>query len=60
MEFVGPSWRTVCGILGDHIWAVGLLVQSVVAFYIRAWRTLQLVTSLPLIIFLLYWWYARL
>ncbi|XP_050391448.1 organic cation transporter protein [Patella vulgata] len=56
LELVGPSKRTIAGMVIMVFWAIGLFVLTICAYLIRNWKTLTLVTSVPAIFFLSYWW----
>lgn len=57
LEYVGPKWRTTCGILIETPFACGGLVVGLVSWAgVRDWQTLSLVLSLPNILLLSYWW----
>lgn len=44
-ELIGPTKRGFMGILTQAFFAVGILIYSLIAYYIRYWRTLTLTTS---------------
>ncbi|XP_072020772.1 organic cation transporter protein-like [Amphiura filiformis] len=51
-EFVGPSKRTMVGVFIANAWAVGYMLLSVLAYFFRDWRTLELVISVPMFLYL--------
>nr|KAG5711199.1 hypothetical protein BaRGS_004843 [Batillaria attramentaria] len=56
MEFVGPSKRTLAGSLMMVIWLVGPYLVGAISFGVRDWRYIQLLSSLPLIFSIGFWW----
>eukprot|EP00095_Tigriopus_kingsejongensis_P008775 snap_masked-scaffold1505_size38140-processed-gene-0.0 protein:Tk08775 transcript:snap_masked-scaffold1505_size38140-processed-gene-0.0-mRNA-1 annotation:"organic cation transporter protein" len=54
MEFIGPSYRTLCGFGIEIPFAVGELYVGLLAYFIRDWRTLQVVIAAPFLVFFLY------
>lgn len=53
MEFLIPSFRTVCGCVS--LWAVGEMLLALLAYKIQNWRYLTALTGLPiLLIFAIY------
>ncbi|KAK6170919.1 hypothetical protein SNE40_019202 [Patella caerulea] len=55
-ELVGPTKRTIAGIGIMLFWAIGLFSLAILAYLIRNWRTLTLITTVPSVVFLSYWW----
>ena len=59
MEMVGPTKRTLAGILCWFFETTGLLCTVALAFLIQQdWRLLQAVYSAPALLCLVYWWIA--
>ena len=57
MEMVGPRYRVVAGTLCQYYYTAGYLVMAAVAFILNQdWHLLQVVLSLPCLLFLSYWW----
>ncbi|XP_059257362.1 solute carrier family 22 member 1-like isoform X1 [Mustela nigripes] len=55
-EFVGLGYRRMVAILYQTAFTVGLVLLSGLAYVIPHWRRLQLATSLPTFLLLLYYW----
>ncbi|XP_023932818.1 organic cation transporter protein-like [Lingula anatina] len=55
VEFLGPKYRPVVGGLG--LWPLGSLVQVLLGYFIREWRTFLLSTTLPGLSFVIAWWF---
>ena len=47
-EYVGPSKRTLVGVLMADAYALGYMLLAVLAFFVRDWRTLELAISVPM------------
>ncbi|KAK6169655.1 hypothetical protein SNE40_020657 [Patella caerulea] len=56
MEFVGPSKRKLASNGFMFSWVIGLFMLGLLAFFIRDWKNLTLVTTVPNILFISYWW----
>ncbi|KAG7295860.1 hypothetical protein JYU34_020944 [Plutella xylostella] len=56
IELVGPRHRTLCTILSNIAYSLGLIMLSGVVYLIRDWRNLALTTTLPFVCFFLYLW----
>lgn len=54
VEMMGPSFRTLGGMLIQFFFAAGAMILAGMAYYIRDWVWLQLAASIPLSLFLLY------
>ncbi|XP_025098000.1 organic cation transporter protein-like [Pomacea canaliculata] len=58
MELVGPTHRTLAGIVIEIFWAVGLFIVVLLAYFFRQWNHLQLAVSavnvicLPIVMFI--------
>ncbi|CAG0891453.1 unnamed protein product, partial [Darwinula stevensoni] len=58
LEHVGPSYRTMCGILIEYVFALGEIALAGVAFLVRQWRYLQVISAAPALLCLLYLWWV--
>ncbi|GIY28981.1 hypothetical protein CDAR_79151 [Caerostris darwini] len=56
VEFIGTSKRLICANIMQIVFAMGELVLSLVAYFVRKWRVLELVISVPAAILLVYYW----
>ncbi|XP_069101860.1 organic cation transporter protein-like [Argopecten irradians] len=56
LEFVGPSKRMWAGIVIELFWASGTMLLALLAYLIRDWKYLNLVVSIPPVLFLSYIW----
>ena len=57
LEYVGPSYRTLFGIIIETPFALGGVVVGLVSWAgVRRWQTLSLVLSAPNLVLLSYWW----
>ncbi|XP_013421094.1 organic cation transporter protein [Lingula anatina] len=54
IEFLGPKYRPVVIVLG--IWPMASLIFLAIAYFIRDWRTVQLITPFPGFLLLGTWW----
>ncbi len=55
-ELVGKNERSFCGTIFPVIFACGIVIYSGMAYLIRDWRTLSLVSSLPGLIGFFFRW----
>ncbi|KAJ8315124.1 hypothetical protein KUTeg_007274, partial [Tegillarca granosa] len=53
LELVGPTKRTLAGLLIEMVWSLGMMVLCTVAYFIRNWRYLQIAVSAPSFVLLL-------
>ncbi len=56
MELVGPSKRVVAGMVIEFFFTAGMLLLGGIAYFIRTWRILQVIISIPGFLFLSYYW----
>ncbi|XP_059211906.1 solute carrier family 22 member 2-like [Centropristis striata] len=56
-ELVGVEYRRTVGVLYQMFFSVGILILPLLAYYITDWRWLQVVITVPYIIFLSYYWF---
>lgn len=52
MEFLTPSWRTICGAIS--FWPPGEMLLGLLAYLIISWRLLTVVVALPALVLLLF------
>ena len=57
VEAVGKKYRVVCGFIYQLIFTVGNALLGLVAYYVRDWKTLQLIVSVPMFTFVAFYWY---
>ncbi|XP_072123269.1 solute carrier family 22 member 2-like isoform X1 [Mobula birostris] len=55
-ELVVPKHRRQAGILNQMAFSFGIMVLPAVAYSVPAWRSLQLIITIPNILFLTYYW----
>ncbi|XP_004931685.2 beta-alanine transporter [Bombyx mori] len=56
IELVGPRYRTLCTIISNIAYSMGLILLAGVVYLVRDWRPLALATTLPFLCFFLYLW----
>ncbi|XP_078604007.1 organic cation transporter protein-like [Branchiostoma floridae x Branchiostoma japonicum] len=56
LEVVGPSKRNAVGMTVSLSFGTGFFVLTLLAYFLRAWRNLQLVQALIMYPLLCYWW----
>ncbi|XP_077977325.1 organic cation transporter protein-like [Glandiceps talaboti] len=55
-EMVGPSKRTLCGMVSMVFFGIGYMLLALYAYLLRTWWILQLVLTVPTILFVSFWW----
>ncbi|XP_067097482.1 solute carrier family 22 member 2-like isoform X2 [Osmerus mordax] len=56
-EIVGVEYRRTVGVIYQMFFSVGILILPLLAYYIKDWRWLQVVITVPYIVFLAYYWW---
>lgn len=56
VEMVGKRKREVTGIVLNYFYAIGEAVVSPIAWYTKDWVYLQLIVSVPAVLFAGYYW----
>ncbi|XP_060947851.1 solute carrier family 22 member 2-like [Limanda limanda] len=57
-ELVGVEHRRTVGVLYQMFFSVGILLLPLLAYFITDWRWLQVVITVPYIVFLSYYWFV--
>ncbi|XP_034938524.1 carcinine transporter isoform X2 [Chelonus insularis] len=57
LELVGPNYRSFVTVMTCSFYTMGLCMLAGVTYLIPDWRHLALVTSIPFLIYFLYWWF---
>uniref|UniRef100_UPI00398EB25B solute carrier family 22 member 2-like n=1 Tax=Pristiophorus japonicus TaxID=55135 RepID=UPI00398EB25B len=55
-ELVGFEYRRTVGIINQMCFSFGVMLLPAIAYFMPAWRSLQLMTTAPNFIFLIYYW----
>ncbi|XP_056436899.1 solute carrier family 22 member 2 [Gadus chalcogrammus] len=56
-ELVGVEYRRTVGVIYQMFFSVGIMLLPLLAYYITDWRWLQVVITVPYILFLSYYWF---
>ncbi|XP_017295571.2 solute carrier family 22 member 2 [Kryptolebias marmoratus] len=56
-EIVGVEFRRTVGVIYQMFFSVGILLLPLLAYFITDWRWLQVVITIPYILFLSYYWF---
>ncbi|XP_046325540.2 organic cation transporter protein-like isoform X2 [Haliotis rufescens] len=56
VELVGPLKRVLTGIVCEFFWTCGSFITATLAYFVRDWQHLQLIVSVPTVLFLVYYW----
>ncbi|KAM4529019.1 solute carrier family 22 member 2-like [Fundulus diaphanus] len=56
-ELVGVEFRRTVGVIYQMFFSVGILILPLLAYFITDWRWLQVVITVPYILFLSYYWF---
>ncbi|XP_077300548.1 carcinine transporter isoform X2 [Arctopsyche grandis] len=57
LELVGPNYRSFITVLTCMFYTLGLIFLSGIAYLVRDWRYLALVTSMPFCAYYFYWFF---
>lgn len=55
LELVHPSKRELAGVSMNYFWCLGEFILCGLAYWLRNWRDLQLATSIPMVLFIGYY-----
>ncbi|KAI5633961.1 sugar transporter domain-containing protein [Phthorimaea operculella] len=55
LELAGPNYRSFVTVMTCVFYTLGLILLSGIAYLVRDWRNLALVTSVPFFLYYLYW-----
>lgn len=56
VESVGKKYRVMAGFIFQICYTTGCAIFGLIAYYVRDWRTLQLIAGIPLFLFISYYW----
>ncbi|KAJ2953689.1 hypothetical protein O0L34_g1306 [Tuta absoluta] len=55
LELAGPNYRSFVTVMTCVFYTLGLILLSGIAYLVRDWRNLALITSVPFFLYYLYW-----
>ncbi|ESO88919.1 hypothetical protein LOTGIDRAFT_153985 [Lottia gigantea] len=56
-ELVGPKYRLLVGFMIQMFYSVGYITLAGIAYLIGDWRYIELAITLPVLLFISYWWF---
>jgi len=56
VESVGKNYHVLCGFLYQIVFSIGAVLIGGVAYFVRDWRTLQLIIGVPLFATIAIFW----
>ncbi|XP_054289222.1 carcinine transporter-like [Macrosteles quadrilineatus] len=57
LELVGPNYRSFVTVMTCLFYTLGLVLLAGVTYLVRDWVHLSIVTSLPFLLYYIYWWF---
>lgn len=54
-EYVGPNHRAMAGTFTWYFWTGALMMIALLAYLIRDWRKLSMITSAPGLVLFIFW-----
>ncbi|XP_075212319.1 carcinine transporter isoform X2 [Lycorma delicatula] len=57
LELVGPNYRSFVTVMTCLFYTLGLIMLAAVTYLVRDWVNLCRVTSLPFLLYYIYWWF---
>ncbi|OWF50930.1 organic cation transporter protein-like isoform X1 [Mizuhopecten yessoensis] len=55
-ELVAPKYRLMAGFMIQSFYSVGYMTLSLMAYFIRHWRYIEVAITVPVALFAAYWW----
>ncbi|XP_039278753.1 carcinine transporter [Nilaparvata lugens] len=56
LELVGPNYRSFVTVMTCMFYTFGLIFLAAITYMERDWTQLSIVTSLPFVVYYIYWW----